>query len=116
MQACLARWTQQDDLVVGVPSLGRPRPELEQVIGYFVNMLPMRSQLSASTTFLQVSSPFKKLTPIILPSVKKYGNWGGARMWVLVALRGKQARAKQCRFCWPVAGKTLLAFGRHSSC
>ena len=54
MQACLARWTLQDDVVVGVPSLGRFRPELEQVIGYFVNMLPMRSQISSSTTFLQV--------------------------------------------------------------
>ena len=35
----LHRYTGQDDLCVGVPIANRPRPELENLIGYFTNTL-----------------------------------------------------------------------------
>ena len=34
----LSGYTGQDDIVIGVPMLGRPDPELEEVVGLFINM------------------------------------------------------------------------------
>ena len=50
-QALLWRYTGQDDLTVGTPIANRTRPELEQVIGFFVNMQVMRADLSDDPTF-----------------------------------------------------------------
>ena len=40
------RYTGADDLVVGVPSVGRTRPETEAMVGFFVNTLPLRVDLA----------------------------------------------------------------------
>jgi amino acid adenylation domain-containing protein len=45
-QALLSRWSGQEDVVVGTPVAGRPRVELENLIGFFANMLPLRTDLS----------------------------------------------------------------------
>ncbi|MGK5543845.1 condensation domain-containing protein [Streptomyces sp. URMC 127] len=42
----LARHCRQDDITVLSPVSGRSRPELEELIGYFVNPLPLRTDLS----------------------------------------------------------------------
>ena len=47
----LFRYTRQTDVVVGVPTAGRSRPELQRVIGFFVNSLVMRTDLSGDPTF-----------------------------------------------------------------
>ncbi len=39
----LAKYSGQEDVVVGSPIVGRPRPELEEIIGIFVNTLAMRN-------------------------------------------------------------------------
>ena len=44
----LSRWTGADDLTVGSPVANRPRPELERLIGCFIEMLPIRSDLSGA--------------------------------------------------------------------
>lgn len=54
MQAVLSRWTRQNDIVVGSPTLGRNRPELEHLVGYFVNMLALRQKVSSSQTFAEL--------------------------------------------------------------
>ncbi|WP_433496703.1 non-ribosomal peptide synthetase [Sphaerimonospora sp. CA-214678] len=41
----LGRLTRQEDLVVGVPIAGRSRPALQQMLGYFLNWLPIRVHL-----------------------------------------------------------------------
>ncbi|WP_216847008.1 AMP-binding protein, partial [Granulicella sp. L60] len=46
----LARLSGQQDLVVGTPTANRGRAEIESLIGFFVNMLPMRIDLSGSPT------------------------------------------------------------------
>ena len=40
--AVLVRYAERPDVVVGAPFAGRLRPELDDVIGFFVNMLPLR--------------------------------------------------------------------------
>ncbi|MFE9681097.1 amino acid adenylation domain-containing protein [Streptomyces sp. NPDC006285] len=50
-KAVLARWTERDDVVVGTPVAGRGRPELENLMGFFVNTLPLRTSVDAGASF-----------------------------------------------------------------
>jgi amino acid adenylation domain-containing protein len=50
----LLRYTGQEDIVVGTPVANRNRVELERLIGFFVNMLVMRTDLSGNPSFLEV--------------------------------------------------------------
>jgi amino acid adenylation domain-containing protein len=50
-QVLLYRYTGQDDVIVGSPAAGRNQPEFQSVVGYLVNTLPMRSDLSGNPTF-----------------------------------------------------------------
>jgi len=47
----LARFSGQTDLVVGTPIANRTRAELEKLIGFFVNTLALRVDLSGNPTF-----------------------------------------------------------------
>ena len=51
LQALLYRYTGQEDLLVGSPTAGRSRSELEGIVGYFVNPLVIRARLSGDLTF-----------------------------------------------------------------
>ena len=53
-QVWLYRYTGQADLIVGTPLANRERPEVQSLIGYFLNMLPIRSRLASETSFRQV--------------------------------------------------------------
>jgi Condensation domain/Phosphopantetheine attachment site len=50
----LARWSGQRSVVVGLPFAGRSPAELEQLVGFFVNTLPVRVDLSDDPGFLDV--------------------------------------------------------------
>ena len=50
-QVQLGRYTGQEDFLVGCPFAGRSRPGFEDVIGYFINMLPLRADLSGDPPF-----------------------------------------------------------------
>jgi len=58
----LYRYTGQRDLVVGSPIAGRLRPELEDLIGTFVNMLPMRVRVDPDLTFTQLLARVREVT------------------------------------------------------
>ena len=58
----LSRYSGQDDVVVGTPSANRNRSEVEPLIGYFVNMLPMRMDLSGDPTFVELLGRVKAAT------------------------------------------------------
>jgi len=49
--ALLHRATEQNDLIIGTASANRNRPDLRQMIGFFVNTLPMRLKPDATMTF-----------------------------------------------------------------
>ncbi len=53
-QVQLGRYTAQDDFLVGCPFAGRSRPGFEDVIGYFINMLPLRADLSGDPPFREL--------------------------------------------------------------
>jgi len=50
-QTVLHRYTGQDDIITGSPTAGRSRPELEELIGYFANILAMRTSFAGDPTF-----------------------------------------------------------------
>ncbi|WP_328718081.1 amino acid adenylation domain-containing protein [Streptomyces sp. NBC_00247] len=50
-QVLLAKYSRQDDIVVGSPIAGRNRAETEDLIGFFVNTLVMRTDLSGNPSF-----------------------------------------------------------------
>src|SRR5215213_11658900 len=52
--ALLARLSGQDDVVVGTPSANRGRAEIEGLIGFFVNTLALRVDLSGSPTVAEL--------------------------------------------------------------
>jgi amino acid adenylation domain-containing protein len=53
-QALLARYTGQEDILVGSPVTGRTRPELDGLIGCFMNTLVLRTDLSGDPTFREL--------------------------------------------------------------
>ena len=53
-QILLQRYTGQDDIVVGTPIAARDRPELEALIGFFVNSLVLRTDLTGNPTFREL--------------------------------------------------------------
>ncbi|HEX5709303.1 MAG TPA: amino acid adenylation domain-containing protein, partial [Pyrinomonadaceae bacterium] len=53
-QVLLSRYSGQDDVVVGTPIAGRNRAEVEGLIGFFVNTLAMRADLSGDPTFVEL--------------------------------------------------------------
>jgi len=53
----LHRMTRQSDLVIGTPVAGRGRLETEQLIGFFVNLLPLRAQIRESSRSRTCSRP-----------------------------------------------------------
>ena len=53
-KALIARYTGQVDIVVGSPIAGRTRPETEGLIGFFVNTLALRTDVSGDPTFLEL--------------------------------------------------------------
>ncbi|HSF39926.1 MAG TPA: non-ribosomal peptide synthase/polyketide synthase, partial [Thermoanaerobaculia bacterium] len=50
-EALLGRYTGRDDLLIGTPVANRGRSEIEGLIGFFVNVLPLRADLSGNPSF-----------------------------------------------------------------
>ena len=48
----LHRYTGQDEILIGMPTAGRPQRRFEQTVGYFVNLMTIRSQIDAHDSFL----------------------------------------------------------------
>ncbi|MEG3936238.1 amino acid adenylation domain-containing protein, partial [Microcoleus sp. T3_B1] len=57
----LYRYTNQPDIVVGSPSANRQNPQTQEMIGFFVNNLVFRTDLSGNSTFLQLLQQVKKV-------------------------------------------------------
>src|SRR6185369_10797473 len=53
-QVLLARYSGQEEVVVGTPIAGRTRAEVEPLIGFFVNTLALRADLSDGPSFREL--------------------------------------------------------------
>ncbi len=53
-QTLLARYTRLEDIVVGTPITNRARVETENLIGFFLNTLVLRTDLSGNPTFQEL--------------------------------------------------------------
>ncbi len=53
-QTLLHRYSHQDDIVVGTPIANRNRAEIEGLIGFFVNTLPLRTRLDGDPRFTEL--------------------------------------------------------------
>lgn len=53
-QALLSRHSGQDDIVVGTAIANRTHPDLEKVIGFFLNTLPLRTRLNDDPSFAEI--------------------------------------------------------------
>jgi len=84
-QVLLQRYTNQDDIVVGTDVANRNRREVEPLIGFFVNLLVLRTDLSGNPTFRELLKrvrevalgayahqdlPFEKLVEALRPERK----------------------------------------------
>lgn len=58
----LYRYTYQEDIVVGTAIANRNRAETEPLIGFFVNMLVMRTDVSGNPSFRELLARVKKMT------------------------------------------------------
>ncbi|MEM7344017.1 MAG: amino acid adenylation domain-containing protein [Chloroflexota bacterium] len=58
----LYRYSGQADLVIGSPTANRTRLETEALIGFFVNTLALRTDLSGNPTFLALLDQIKQVT------------------------------------------------------
>ena len=60
-QLLLQRYTDQDDIVVGALIANRSRVETEGLIGFFVNALVLRTNLSGHPSFLELLERVRKV-------------------------------------------------------
>ena len=57
----LHKYTSQSDIIVGTPIVGRSIADLYNIIGMFVNTLPMRTTVDANTSFKSFLKDIKKI-------------------------------------------------------
>jgi len=54
LASVLHRYTGQTDIILGTPTAGRTLPELEKMVGYFLNIVPLRIDVSGDPTFQEL--------------------------------------------------------------
>ncbi|AZZ97460.1 amino acid adenylation domain-containing protein [Pseudoalteromonas sp. R3] len=80
--ALLARYSGTDDIMIGTPVAGRERPEIEPLVGFFVNTVVLRNRLALSQGFVEnlrststmildafehQAMPFERLVEVLQP-------------------------------------------------
>jgi amino acid adenylation domain-containing protein len=60
--ALLSRYCGQEDVVVGTAVGGRPSADTERLVGFFVNSVPLRVDLSGDPTFAELVSRVRDVT------------------------------------------------------
>ncbi|MCG3148786.1 MAG: Linear gramicidin synthase subunit D [Verrucomicrobiae bacterium] len=61
-EALLARYTRQEDILIGTPTACRSRADVENLIGLFVNTVVMRADLSGNPTFRELVAQTRAAT------------------------------------------------------
>lgn len=58
---CLAKWSGEHDLVIGLPAASQPQYDSESLVGHCVNFLPLRMQLKDQDSFTSLLSNVSNL-------------------------------------------------------
>ena len=58
----LYRYTGQDDLLIGTSTAGRKRSEIQELMGFFLNTLVLRTNLSGNPTFRELLARVREVT------------------------------------------------------
>ena len=58
----LSKYTYQEDIIVGTPTIGRDNKQLSNIIGMFVNTLPIKAHIDISTKFIDFLNSIKHIT------------------------------------------------------
>ncbi|MGA9769977.1 MAG: amino acid adenylation domain-containing protein [Blastocatellia bacterium] len=61
-QILLSRYSGQDDITVGIPIAGRYRPEIEKLIGFFINTLALRIKIQGNPSFREILKDVREVT------------------------------------------------------
>ena len=61
-QVLLARYTGEEDIIVGTPIAGRNRAEIEKLIGFFTNTLVLRNNLGGDPDFASLLREVKRVS------------------------------------------------------
>ncbi|HEX8318268.1 amino acid adenylation domain-containing protein [Longimicrobium sp.] len=61
-QVLLSRYSGSEDVVVGSPTAGRTRAEVEELIGFFVNTMVLRTDLSGDPSFRELLGRVREAT------------------------------------------------------
>ena len=92
-QALLVRYSQEDDLVVGVPYAGRNRAETEGLMGAFMGAVALRAQLDDAPSFTALLARMRKVCLLGCSASR----WKYGQCWVR-SLYG-QAWGKHANIC-----------------
>jgi hypothetical protein len=58
----LHSWSNQEDIIIGTPVIGRYHAETQKIIGFFINTLVLRTDLSGNPTFRELLKRVKQVT------------------------------------------------------
>ncbi|ETR73598.1 MAG: amino acid adenylation domain-containing protein [Candidatus Magnetoglobus multicellularis str. Araruama] len=62
LKALLFRYTGQEDIIIGAPIAGREHPDLDNQIGFYVNILALRDNIQKNDSFKDLLSKVKQTT------------------------------------------------------
>jgi amino acid adenylation domain-containing protein len=62
VRALLCRYTGQQDIIIGSPAAGREHADLENQIGFYLNLLPIRTRFAGTEDFFTLLDTVKKVT------------------------------------------------------
>jgi amino acid adenylation domain-containing protein len=62
LQAVISRYTAQTDIAIGTAVANRHRPELDNLIGFFINTMVLRSDLQGNPTFRELLQRVRETT------------------------------------------------------
>ena len=62
LNVLLYRYSGQEDICVGTPIAGRQQPEVEGLIGFFINTLALRSEIKGDKSFIEILEQVRSTT------------------------------------------------------
>ncbi|MEL6557228.1 MAG: amino acid adenylation domain-containing protein [Bacteroidota bacterium] len=92
-KAFLYRYSQQEDILIGMPTAGRPESRFEDVLGYFIYMVSLRTRVTGDQTF----RGFLKSTQYKMADTVDHANYPTTKVLRDLNISGNQAALRLFR-------------------